>query len=143
EVEAQPHRVDVPGRQRQRQNASPVFSRGMVVASDDGDVEILVPVDMAVQAVALDHRGDAFRSSRVDEVAWRQHHVAREIGDRLGDAPDQHREIALLARLAVDLEPDRRLLLEMTDLGDGRERGAWRGMVEALAEIPRPTGLLR
>src|SRR5690348_3746471 len=86
-------------------------------ASADGDGEVAEAVDMAFERVALDHGGDAGGRAGIDEVARRQRDEAREIGDRFGNGPDQLRDVALLADLAVDLEPDG-ALADVPDLGD-------------------------
>src|SRR6185437_4913367 len=109
--------------------------------SGDGDGEVAEPVDMAFERVALDHGSDAGGRAGIDQIARRQGDEAGEIGDRFGDGPNQLRDVALLADLAVDLEPDR-ALADMPDLGDRRQRRAGRRLVEALAEIPGPAELL-
>src|SRR5260370_52205 len=75
-------------------------------ASADGDGEIGQAVDMALEPVALDHGGDAGGRAGIDEIARRQGHEAREIGDRFGNGPDQLRDIAGLAGLSLDPGPN-------------------------------------
>src|SRR5690348_9828600 len=110
---------------------SPMISRSASpsLAGRDRDGEVFEAVDVAVKLVSPDHRTHAIRRSRIDQVAGRQLNVAREVGDRLGHAPDQVLDVALLPDLAVDLEPDR-ALVDMADLRNGRDRRAGRGLVE-------------
>ena len=58
--------------------------------------------DMAVDAVARDHRADAFGRAGEDQIARLQVIEQRQVGDLLADIPDQHVDVGLLARLAVD-----------------------------------------
>src|SRR5260370_39766157 len=74
-------------------------------ASADGDGEIGQAVDMALEPVALDHGGDAGGRAGIDEIARRQGHEAREIGDRFGKRPGQMSDIGRLADACLDPEP--------------------------------------
>ena len=48
---------------------------------------------------------DARRRAGGDHVARQQRHVARYVGDELGDAEDHRPRVAGLPPLAVDVEP--------------------------------------
>src|SRR5689334_6640550 len=97
---------------------------------------------MADELVALLHRRDALGRAGEDEVARLQPHRLRDLGDELGHAPNQHRDVALLPRLAVDLQLDP-AFRDVAALARRDEARAGRRMVEAFAEIPRPAELLR
>src|SRR5690242_14681701 len=96
---------------------------------------------MAFELVALLDRVHAGRRAGIDEIAGAERHQAREIVDRLGDAPDELRDVALLADLAIHLEPDR-ALADMADLLHRRNRRAGCRLVEAFAHVPGPAHLL-
>ena len=58
--------------------------------------------DAAVDAVARLQRAHAFGRAGEDQVAGLQVIELRQVGDQLGDVPDQLVEVGLLSRLAVD-----------------------------------------
>src|SRR5258708_31070293 len=74
--------------------------------SADGDLERIDARDETFEHVALDHRGHAFRGAGVDQVAGEQLDQPREVVDGLGDVPDQVGDVAFLADLVIDLQPD-------------------------------------
>src|SRR5688572_1459605 len=91
--------------------------------------------------VARLDRTYARRRTGIDEVAGLERVVLGEVSDLLGHRPDHVAEVRLLALLAVYVEPDgpaRR----MADLGRRHQPAAGRGLVEVLAEIPRPAVVL-
>ena len=58
-----------------------------------------------------------------------------ELRDDFRHAPDHVGDVALLARLAVHLEPDA-AALGMADVDDRRDRGQRRGVIEAFRDVP-------
>src|SRR6202000_1729906 len=79
----------------------------------------------------------AGRRARHDDVAGGDLHLLRELPDDFGHVPDQLGEVALLRLLAVHGQPD--LALDgMTDLGGRLDCRTGRGIVERLADLPRP-----
>src|SRR5579864_3329406 len=100
----------------------------------DGDGEIGQTVDMTFHLVAPDHGRDAGRRAGINQVARAELDIGREIGDRLGDVPNELRDIALLLDDTVDLEPDR-TLGDVTDYGYRRDRRARCRLIKAFAEI--------
>src|SRR5271155_3390618 len=79
-------------------------------ASADRDLERVDALDKALEQVALDHRGDALGRAGIDQIAGHQLDQPGQIADGLRNVPDQVLDVALLAHLAVDLEPDRALV---------------------------------
>src|SRR4030095_5788416 len=77
----------------------------------------------------------------VDEVAGLQRPAGRQVLDDLAHVPDQLRQVALLLDRAVDLERDR-AARELAGLFDRAQRSDRRGLVEGLADAPRPALLL-
>src|SRR6185295_10341424 len=113
-----------------------------VRGSDEPDLQRPHARDLALQQVAADDRGDAFRSAAEDQVPRLQRPRRRQVLDRLGDVPDELADRALLAELAVDLERDARVGVDAA-VGGAADRADRRRMVEALADVPRPAELLR
>src|SRR5882672_1862984 len=99
-------------------------------------------VDSTLHPVAALHRADAGWRAGEDEIAGLQLEQAGEMGDDLRHCPDHLGEIAGLAALAVDLEPDG-TLLRMADIARAPDSGAGSRVVECLADLPRPARLLR
>src|SRR5690606_41031929 len=88
------------------------------------------------------HGRHPFRRAGEDEVARLEPHRLGDLRDELRHAPDQHRDVALLTRLAVDLELDA-ALRDVAAFRRRDEARAGRRVIESLAEIPRPAELLR
>src|SRR3954471_19942718 len=99
-------------------------------------------VDAAFDLVAGLELGDAGRRARHDDVAGGEFYLLRKLPDDLRHVPDQFGEIALLGLLAVDRQPDL-ALGGVADFGSRLNRGAGRGIVERLADFPRPLLLAR
>jgi len=95
---------------------SPALGRGRRSGSRSFD-----PIDAAGDAVARRHRSDSRRCAGEDQVARLQSVEAREVGDLLGDRPDELPQVGVLARLAVDCEPDP-AGSRMADRGGGMDR---------------------
>src|SRR5438094_331524 len=98
--------------------------------------ELADAVDLGRELVARDRRPHARRSAGENDVARRERHLLRELGDDLRHAPDQLLEIAVLAHGAVDRKPDASLA-RMPDLGRRLEGAARRRSIERLADLPR------
>ena len=96
---------------------------------------------MALEFIAAFDRADARRRTRVDQVAGDQLDQMGKMGNHLRHAPDQLVEVALLAHLAVDLEPDR-ALLRVADVMRRRHGRTRRRAIEPLSHVPRPARLL-
>src|SRR3546814_14566405 len=71
------------------------------------DLQLADALDEAVQRVAALHRRHARRRARHDQVAGPQLEQLGAEGDHLRHLPDQLVEVALLAHLAVHLQPHR------------------------------------
>src|SRR4051812_29793373 len=110
--------------------------------SADRDLERVDAFDEALEHVALDHRADALGRAAVDQVAGAQLDQAGEVVDGLRDIPDQIGDVALLALLAVDLQPDR-ALVDDAGLRDRVDRRARRRVIKTLAHVPRPALVAR
>ena len=104
--------------------------------------ELADALDLAFDLVAGDGGGDARRRAGHDDVAGRERDHFRELGDDLRHVPDQLIEVAVLAQFAVDLERDL-ALGRMADFARRLDRSARRGMVERLADFPRPLQVAR
>ena len=98
------------------------------------------PSICAMEDVAALDRADAGRRAGEDQIAGCQREQAGQVGDDLGRLPDHLREIAVLAQLAVDLEPDG-AARRMADRARRRQRRAGRRMVERLGDRPGPAHL--
>src|SRR3989304_5105038 len=88
-----------------------------------GDGQIAHAVDMALELVARMDGPDARGRAGEDEIPGLYRDELRQIGDLLLHVPDLLREVALLPRLPVHLDPDR-ALGRMADLGGSLQRGA-------------------
>src|SRR5262245_2473249 len=62
--------------------------------------------DAALHAVSRDHRPDARGCTGINEISGAELEQRRELGDQLGDAPDEVRYVRVLADFAVDRKPD-------------------------------------
>src|SRR5690606_3806176 len=103
--------------------------------SGDGEVQVADAIDMAVQLVALLHPAHAGGRAGHNEIARRQTEQSGQVGDGLGHLPDELVEVALLAHLAVDLQPDR-AGSRMADLARRHDLSARGGFLEGLADLP-------
>src|SRR5262245_50886786 len=96
---------------------------------------------MAMHPVAALDRADSGRGARHDHVAGSELEQAGQIGNHLRNLPDQLVEIPLLARFAIDLEPDG-ALVRMADFSRAHQLRARRRLLEGLADLPGPPMLL-
>ena len=70
------------------------------------DFNITDALDTAADPVSDSERANACGCSGVDKIAWRQHAVGRNLGNRLRDGPYHLFKIALLPGLIINGEPD-------------------------------------
>src|SRR5271163_2956347 len=120
----------------------PGHDRTLLLRLADRNLQGADAIDAALDLVAGVKLGNAGRGARHDDVAGGKLHLLRQLPDDLRYAPDQFGEIALLRLLAVDREPDL-ALGGMADLRGRLDRRAGRGIVERLADFPRPLFLAR
>src|SRR5262249_21406785 len=99
-------------------------------------------IDAAFELVAGLQLRDAGRRARHDDVARGELHLLGQLPDDFGHVPDQFGKVALLGLLAVHRQPDL-AVRRVADPGSGLDRRAGRGIVERLADLPRPFLLAR
>ena len=95
------------------QDADPVAEVSDIIVTAQKREQSLQDVPIVVTSLpaeALDLGGDAVarlerrhtrRRARINQVTRRQRHEARQVGDHVGDRPDQFIEVAFLAQGAV------------------------------------------
>ena len=113
----------------------------LLLLSEPHPDEVADAVDVALEVVApVDGTHAAGRAGH-DHVARLKFDQRRQIADGLGHLPDLLGQVALLAQLAVDAQPDRAGIgmADGSDGADGAQRG---GAVEALGHVPRSPRLL-
>jgi len=104
--------------------------------SDDLHAEIGKSVDMAVDHVTAYDGADILGRSGKYDVAGKEFKRLGQLADLLRDRPDHLVQVGVLLDDTVDLEPDRPLG-EGAGLRRQMQRAHGRGLVEALADLPR------
>src|SRR5437763_9455563 len=77
----------------------------LALLAEAGDAEAHLVARLQEHRGRLHAEPDAGRRSGRDEVAGPERHEAAAVGDQLGDAEDHRLGAAVLAALAVDVEP--------------------------------------
>src|SRR6266852_759814 len=114
---------------------------GAAYLAGDPDRDLLDAVHAAVQLVAALQESHAGRGAGEDQVARLQDVQLREIGDDVRHGPDHLLQVALLAHLAVHLQPDPSGA-RVADLGSRADGADRRRLVERLARLPGASFLL-
>src|SRR4051812_27795416 len=109
--------------------------------SDDPDADSLHVVYRAADLVASLQEPDAGRGAREDQVAGLQRIELRQVGDDVRHRPDHLAQVAVLAHLAVHLQPDP-AGARVADLRGGTDAADRRRLVERLARLPGAALLL-
>src|SRR5512141_1816996 len=104
---------------------------------EDAHAQLPQAVDAGYQFVTRLGCAYACGSAGENDVARLQRVILRQERDLLGHAPDHLVDVRLLAQFAVYLEPEFGLGW-MPQLACRGDRPAGRGLVEVLAEAPRP-----
>src|ERR1700749_549921 len=124
-----------------RRNYPPCES-GILLRLADRDFQRADAVDATFDLIAGRQRGDARRRAGHDDIAGADLDLLREVPDDFRYAPDQLGKVPLLPLLAIDRKPDL-AGSGMADLRGRLHRRGGGGMVEGLADLPRPLFLAR